>query len=68
MVVRMAAIGQASSPPAIRRIELPRWLHHYTSAIACTRNGGSGPSGNGTIQVTLAPADVLVCTLTNERK
>ena len=44
-------------------------LSDYTSSIACTRNGGSGPSGNGSsLQVTLAPADVLVCTLTNQRK
>jgi hypothetical protein len=44
-------------------------LSDYTGSIACTRNGGSGPSGNGTsLQVMLAPADVLVCTLTNQRK
>jgi hypothetical protein len=44
-------------------------LSDYTSAIACTRNGGSGPGGNGTsLQVTLAPNDVLVCTITNQRK
>ena len=44
-------------------------LSDYASSIACTRNGGSGPSGTGSsLQVTLAPADVLVCTLTNQRK
>ena len=44
-------------------------LSDYTSSIACMRNGGSGPSGTGSsLQVTLAPADVLVCTLTNQRK
>ena len=44
-------------------------LSDYTSSIACTRNGNPGPSGNGTsLQVMLAPADVLVCTLTNQRK
>lgn len=44
-------------------------LSDYTSSIVCTRNGGSGPSGNGTsLQVTLSPADVLVCTLANQHK
>ncbi len=44
-------------------------LSDYTSSIGCTRNGNPGPSGNGTsLQVTLAPNDVLVCALTNQRK
>ena len=44
-------------------------LSNYTSSIACTRNGNPGPSGNGpSLQLTLSPADVLVCTLTNQRK
>jgi hypothetical protein len=44
-------------------------LSDYASSIVCTRNGGSGPSGNGTsLQLTLAPADVLVCTITNQLK
>jgi len=44
-------------------------LSDYTSSIVCTRNGGSGPSGNGpSLQLTLTPADVLACTITNQRK
>ena len=44
-------------------------LSDYTSSIACTRNGNSGPSGNSSsLQLTLSPADVLVCTITNQRK
>jgi len=44
-------------------------LSNYTSSIACTRNGGSGPSGNGTsLTVSVSPADVLNCTFTNVRK
>jgi hypothetical protein len=44
-------------------------LTDYTSSIACTWNGGPGPSGNGTsLKLTLAPADVLACTITNQRK
>jgi hypothetical protein len=44
-------------------------LSDYGSSIACTRNGGPGPSGTGqSLQVTLSPADVLVCTITNQRK
>jgi hypothetical protein len=44
-------------------------LSDYTSSIACTRNGNPGPSGSGTsLQVTLAPSDVLACTITNQRK
>jgi len=44
-------------------------LSDYASSIACTRNGGAGPSGNGpSLQVTLSAADVLVCTITNQRK
>ena len=43
-------------------------LADYGSSIACTRNGNPGPSGNGTsLQVMLAPSDVLVCTLANQR-
>ena len=41
----------------------------YASSIACTRNGGSGLSGNGaSLNVTVAPGDVLVCTITNQHK
>jgi FG-GAP repeat/Prealbumin-like fold domain len=44
-------------------------LSDYTSSIACTRNGNPGPSGNLTsLKLTLSPADVLVCTITNQRK
>jgi hypothetical protein len=44
-------------------------LSDYASSIACTRNGNPGPSGNGpSLQLTLSPADVLVCTITNQRK
>ncbi len=44
-------------------------LSDYTSSIGCTRNGNPGPSGNGqSLQVTFAPNDVLVCTITNQRK
>ena len=44
-------------------------LANYTSSIACTKNGGSGPSGNGTsLNVGAAWGDVLVCTLINQRK
>ncbi len=44
-------------------------LSDYTSSIACTRNGNPGPSGNGTsLQLTLSPADVLACTITNQRR
>ena len=44
-------------------------LSDYGSSIACTRNGSPGPNGNGSsLQLTLAPADVLVCTITNQRK
>ena len=44
-------------------------LSDYGGSIACARNGSPGPSGNGTsLQLTLAPADVLVCTITNQRK
>jgi hypothetical protein len=44
-------------------------LSDYTSSIACTRNGNPGPKANGpTLPLTLAPADVLVCTITNQRK
>ncbi len=44
-------------------------LSDYRSSIACTRNGSPGPSGNGSsLQLTLSPADVLVCTITNQRK
>jgi Prealbumin-like fold domain len=44
-------------------------LSDHTSSIACTRNGNPGPSGNGqSLQLTLAPNDVLVCTITNQRK
>ena len=44
-------------------------LADYRSSIACTRNGGTGPSGTGSsLPVTLAPADVLVCEITNQRK
>jgi trimeric autotransporter adhesin len=44
-------------------------LSDYTSSIACTRNGNPGPSGNGaSLKLTLSPSDVLVCTLTNQRK
>jgi hypothetical protein len=43
-------------------------LTDYTSSIACTRNGNPNPSGNGTsLQLTLSPADVLACTITNQR-
>ena len=44
-------------------------LSDYTSSIACTRNGNPGPKGNGSsLQLTLSPADVLACTITNQRK
>jgi hypothetical protein len=44
-------------------------LADYASAIACTLNGGSGPSGNGTgLNVKVDWGDVLVCTITNQRK
>jgi hypothetical protein len=44
-------------------------LSDYVSSIACTRNGNPGPSGNGTsLQVTLAPSDILLCTITNQRR
>jgi FG-GAP repeat/Prealbumin-like fold domain len=44
-------------------------LSDYTSSIVCTRNGNPGPSGNGaSLPLTLSPADVLVCTFTNQRK
>jgi hypothetical protein len=47
----------------------PASLKSYTSSIACTRNGGPGPSGSGTsLSVTVAAADVLDCTITNTRK
>jgi FG-GAP repeat/Prealbumin-like fold domain len=43
-------------------------LSDYSSSIACTLNGSPGPSGSGTsLPVTLAPADVLACTITNNR-
>ena len=43
-------------------------LADYSSSIACTLNGNPGPSGSGTsLPVTLAPADVLACTITNNR-
>ena len=44
-------------------------LSNYTSSITCKKNGGSGPSANGTsLVVSLAPADVLDCTFKNVRK
>jgi outer membrane protein assembly factor BamB len=44
-------------------------LSDYTTSIACTRNGGPGPSANGIkVDVNLGPADVLACTITNKRK
>jgi hypothetical protein len=44
-------------------------LSDYTSSIACTRNGGPGPSGTGTSRkVSVNWGDVLVCTFTNQRK
>jgi hypothetical protein len=45
-------------------------LTNYTTSIACTLNGGPGPSANNTtkLDVTVAPADVLACTITNTRK
>ncbi len=44
-------------------------LSDYISSIVCTRNGNPGPSGNGpSLQLTLSPADVLACTITNQRK
>jgi len=43
-------------------------LADYTSSIACTRNGGSGPSGNGaSLNMNVSWGDVLVCTITNQR-
>jgi hypothetical protein len=47
----------------------PASLKSYTSSIACTRNGGPGPSGSGTsLNVMAGPGDVLDCTITNTRK
>ena len=45
-------------------------LDDYATSIACTVNGNPGPSANGTTQldVTVAEADVVKCTLTNKRK
>jgi hypothetical protein len=44
-------------------------LSDYASRIACTLNGNPGPTGSGTsLGVTVAAADVLVCTLRNARK
>jgi hypothetical protein len=44
-------------------------LADYTSAIACTRNGNAGPSGTGaSLNLTTASGDVLVCTITNQRR
>ncbi len=44
-------------------------LANYTSSIACTLNGGTGPSASKTsLLVTVAPADQLGCTFTNTRK
>jgi hypothetical protein len=45
-------------------------LTNYDSEIACTRNGGAGPSGSGTSLsgITVAANDVLVCTITNTRE
>jgi hypothetical protein len=45
-------------------------LSQYTPSIACTMNGGPGPSGIGTTQlnVTVVAGDQLDCTLTNRRK
>ena len=44
-------------------------LSNYTSQISCTRNGGTGPSGAGTLLsgITVSASDVLVCTITNTR-
>jgi hypothetical protein len=44
-------------------------LSDYTSSIACTRDGNPGPSASGTrLTLQLAPGDVLVCTITNQRR
>ena len=44
-------------------------LSAYTSSIACTLNAGPGPSGNGTkLNVNVTWGDVLVCTITNQRR
>jgi FG-GAP repeat len=41
-------------------------LSDYTSSIACTRNGGPGPSGTGaSLTVSVDWGDALDCTITN---
>jgi hypothetical protein len=43
-------------------------LSNYDSSIACTLNGGPGPSGAGTsIQASVGSYDQLTCTITNRR-
>ena len=44
-------------------------LSSYATSIACTLNGGPGPSADGTTQldVALVAGDVLACTFTNHR-
>jgi len=59
-VAEAAASGVLSNPSVV--------LSDYTSSVACTRNGGPGPSGPGTsLTVTVAAGDSLVCTITNTR-
>ena len=45
-------------------------LDGYATSIACTLNGGPGPSASGTPQLdaTVATGDQLKCTFTNKRK
>jgi hypothetical protein len=43
-------------------------LSAYSTSIACTLNGGAGPSGNGSsLKVSVTWGDALACTITNQR-
>jgi FG-GAP repeat/Prealbumin-like fold domain len=45
-------------------------LSDYSTSIACTINGNSGPAADGTthLDVTIAAGDTDACTITNRRK